>query len=83
VDEKTRLLVSIGAAVAANCVSCFQHFWAKTEAAGLTREEIKEVVELADQIKNGARISIMNDIRGIVGGGAFSSANVSEKSCCG
>jgi AhpD family alkylhydroperoxidase len=83
VDEKTRLLVSIGAAVAANCVSCFQHFWAKTEAAGLTREEIKEAVELADQIKNGSRISVMNDIRSIFGDSPPTCKNVSEKSCCG
>jgi AhpD family alkylhydroperoxidase len=83
VDEKTKLLVSIGAAVAANCVSCFQHFWAKTETAGLTSEEIKEAVELADQIKNGARISVMNDIRSIFGDSPPACKNVSEKSCCG
>ncbi len=41
-DEKTKLLVSIGSAVAANCVPCFEHFLGKTEAAGLTPEEIRE-----------------------------------------
>jgi len=34
-DEKTKLLVSLGAAVAANCVPCFEHFLTKTQSCGL------------------------------------------------
>ncbi len=52
-DERTRLLVSLGAAVAANCVPCFEHFLGKTEAAGLTSQEIKEAADIGDQVKNG------------------------------
>jgi len=82
-DERTRLLVSLGAAVAANCVPCFEHFLGKTEGAGLTLEEIREATEIADQVKNGARITIMKSIRGIVGGGASPCASKSDRSCCG
>ncbi len=81
-DEKTKLLVSLGAAVAANCVPCFEHFLGKTEAMGLTLEEIREAVEIADQIKNGARINTMSHIRGMIGGDTSPSSS-SEKSCCG
>jgi hypothetical protein len=82
-DEKTKLLVSLGSAVASNCIPCLEHFLGKTKAAGLTQEEIQEAVELADQIKNGARINLMSSIRGLIGSTASPCANFSEKSCCG
>ena len=53
-DEKTRLLISLGASVAANCVPCFEHYLGKTVSVGLTTDEIQEAVEVADQVKNGA-----------------------------
>lgn len=84
-DEKTKILVSLGAAVAANCVPCFEHFLGKTGTVGLTPEEIQEAAEIADQVRNGARITIMKSIRGIMGGDASLSpcSNKSDRSCCG
>jgi alkylhydroperoxidase/carboxymuconolactone decarboxylase family protein YurZ len=82
-DEKTKLLVSLGAAVAANCVPCFEHFLGKTDAAGLTPEEIREATEIADQVRNGARITIMKSIRDMIGGGASPCNTKSDRSCCG
>lgn len=82
-DERTRLLVSLGAAVAANCVPCFEHFLGRTKVAGLTSEEIREAAEIGDQVKNGARITIMSSIRGMIGTGTSSCSCESEKSCCG
>lgn len=82
-DEKARLLVSLGAAVAANCVPCFEHFLGKTEATGLTPEEIREATEIADQVKNGARITTMNSIRGMIGGGTSPCKSKSDRSSCG
>jgi hypothetical protein len=82
-EEKTKLLVSLGAAVAANCVPCFEHFLGKSEAAGLTSEEIQEAAEIADQVKNGARITIMKSIRGIIGGSTSRCDTQTDRSCCG
>ena len=82
-DERTKVLISLGAAVAANCVPCFEHFLGKTEAAGLTPEEIQEATEIADQVKNGARITIMSTIRGIIGSGTSPCSSKSDRSCCG
>lgn len=82
-DEKTKLLVSLGAAVAANCVPCFEHFLTKTQAVGLTSGEIQEAADIADQVKNGARITIMSTIRGIIGSGASPCSSKSDRSCCG
>ncbi len=82
-DERTTVLISLGAAVAANCVPCFEHFLGRTEAAGLTPEEIREATEIADQVKNGARITIMNSIRGMIGQGTTPCKSQSDRSCCG
>jgi alkylhydroperoxidase/carboxymuconolactone decarboxylase family protein YurZ len=82
-DEKTRILISLGAAVAANCVPCFEHFLSKTQAAGLTSGEIQEVADIADQVKNGARITIMSTIRGIIRSDPPACKSDSDRSCCG
>jgi hypothetical protein len=82
-DERSKILISLGAAVAANCVPCFEHFLGRTEAAGVTSEEIREATEIADQVKNGARITIMKSIRGMIGGTTSPCASQSDKSCCG
>jgi alkylhydroperoxidase/carboxymuconolactone decarboxylase family protein YurZ len=82
-DERSKVLISLGAAVAANCVPCFEHFLGKTEAAGLTPEEILEAAEIADQVKNGARITMMKSIRGMIGGSTSRCNSRSDRSCCG
>lgn len=84
-DEKTRLLISLAASVATNCVPCFQHFLGRTQAVGLTSEEILDAVEIADQVKNGARITITSTIRGMIGAARDVSPcdRPSDKSCCG
>lgn len=82
-DERTRLLVSLGAAVAANCVSCFEHYLGKTDAVGLTSEEIQETVDVADQVRSGARVAILTRIRGMLGAGASPCSSKSDRPCCG
>jgi hypothetical protein len=82
-DERTKILISLGASVAANCVPCFEHYLGKTEAAGLTPEEIREATDIGDQVKNGARITIMKSIRGMIGGGTSPCTSTSDQSCCG
>jgi hypothetical protein len=82
-DEKTRILISLGAAVAANCVPCFEHFLTKTQVVGLTPGEIQEAADIGDQVKNGARITIMSTIRGIIGSDPAACKSDSNRSCCG
>ena len=38
-EEKTSLLICLGASTAANCVPCFEHYHKKASAAGLTPEK--------------------------------------------
>ncbi len=66
-DEKTRLLICLGAATAANCIPCFEYYYGKAEAAGLKTEEIEEAVSLASQVKKGAHLAIKNRINMVMG----------------
>ena len=85
-DERTSLLVSLGAATAANCVPCFEHYYKKANGVGLTSDDILEAVELATKVKNGAHLVIRNGIRNFMGQEKTCNpcANGPAKgSCCG
>jgi alkylhydroperoxidase/carboxymuconolactone decarboxylase family protein YurZ len=76
-DEKCRLLIGLGAATAANCVPCFEHYYDKAMAAKLTAEEIQEAVDLGNQMKTGAQMAVRNSISQIM-----KSDQARETSCC-
>ncbi len=85
-DERTRLLISLGAATAANCIPCFEHYFGKAKVAGLTTDEIEEAVDLASQVKKGAHMAIKNCINGLMGEEkklALACDKQASKSCCG
>ncbi len=85
-DDRTKLLVSLAAAVAANCIPCFEYLFYEAEAAQLTREEIQQAVDLASQVKNGAHIALkdsMNDIMGLNAQYDMACREQSTSSCCG
>ncbi len=81
-DEKTKLLISLGAAVASNCIPCFEHFMGKADAAGLTTEEIEQAVDIADQVKMGAGIAIRRVVNDTIKTGVQRCDNATENSCC-
>ncbi len=80
-DEKTSLLICLGASTAANCIPCFRHYHKKASAAGLTSEEILETVELANKVKSGASLVMRNSIKTFMGCEA-SPCGPSRSSCC-
>ena len=65
-DERTKVLVSLGAATAANCVPCFEHFLGKAYSLGLDCAEIVQVADIADRVKRGAGIQMQGTIRSLV-----------------
>ena len=83
-DEKTSLLICLGASTAANCIPCFEHYHKKASAAGLTSEEILEAVELASKVKNGAHLVMRNSIIKFMGQETpLASCGLGpSKSCC-
>ena len=66
-DEKTELLICIGAATAANCVPCFDYYYKKASALGIAPDEVRKAVELACKVKTGAGIVMKKSIRDITG----------------
>lgn len=50
-DPKTRELVAVAASVAGNCIPCLRYHLTEAAKNGCTKEELHEVVELANMIK--------------------------------
>jgi alkylhydroperoxidase/carboxymuconolactone decarboxylase family protein YurZ len=65
-DERTKVLICLGAATAANCIPCFEHYSGRADSVGLTPEEIEEAVDLASQVKKGAHAIMRNAISNIM-----------------
>ena len=84
-DEKTALLISLGASTAANCIPCFEHYHKKAVTAGLTSEDILEAVEVASRVKNGAHTVLRGFIKNLVGQekGCTCTGTQTKESCCG
>ena len=66
-DEKTKLLVCLGAAAAANCIPCFEYYFKNAQRVGLEAAEVQEAVECAYKIKNNLNMLMKNSIRGFAG----------------
>jgi alkylhydroperoxidase/carboxymuconolactone decarboxylase family protein YurZ len=85
-DEKTKVLICLGSATAANCIPCFEHYYGKANVAGLTAKEIQEAVDLASQVKKGAHLAIKNRINDLMGEKKMFDLpcdRQANKSCCG
>lgn len=50
-DEKTKELVALGAAVAGNCLPCLMYHFKKCEETGISSEDIAEAIEMAKTVK--------------------------------
>lgn len=61
-DDKTNVLVCLGAAIAANCTACFRHYHGEAVRIGLDASEIDAAVALGAKVKTGANIAVMNAV---------------------
>ena len=50
-NNRERSLVSLGAALAANCVPCIEFHIPEAKNAGLSDPEIREAIEIADKVR--------------------------------
>ena len=66
-DEKIRTLIALGAAVASNCIPCFEHLYEEAVASGITLEEINSVVDIAGRVKNGAGNALIKSVEELTG----------------
>ena len=53
-DSKTQVMVALGAAIGVNCIPCFDHLYGKAKEVGIEDEEIRDIVDTAYKVKNGA-----------------------------
>ena len=76
-DDRTSILICLGASTAADCIPCFEHYFGRARALNLSDDEIQEAVDLAGKIKNGARIVTKTSLDRIMGREVQT-----MKSCC-
>lgn len=85
-QDKIENLIAIGAATAANCIPCFNHFYEKAISLGITRDEIKRASDIAGQVRTGAHIALTNTINELLGieeSHDLSCGETANRSCCG
>jgi alkylhydroperoxidase/carboxymuconolactone decarboxylase family protein YurZ len=85
-DDRTNILICLGASTAANCIPCFEHYFGKAEALNLSPDVIQEAVDLASKVKNGAHIATKTGLERIMGKKPQATQSCCEKSdpsCCG
>jgi AhpD family alkylhydroperoxidase len=49
-DAKTKELAAISASVAGRCQPCFKHHLTKAMELGITEDEIREIITLAERV---------------------------------
>ena len=83
-DEHTELFIALGAATAANCGPCFEHFFSKAEKLGLSKSDIQKSVDIAVKVRGGAHMIMKETVQKIMkpdptpGEGSYSCAST----CC-
>ena len=76
-DEHTEICIALGAAAAANCVPCFEHYFAKAGDLGIAAGEIEQAVAIAVKMRGGAHMVMKDAVRKIM-----ASDPPQGRSCC-
>lgn len=50
-DEKTRELIAVGAAIAGNCLPCIDYHFKKCRELGISVDDIDQAIETAKTVK--------------------------------
>jgi AhpD family alkylhydroperoxidase len=82
-DDKTKLLIAVGASVGANCHPCLEYNVGKALAAGIEKDEILQAVSIAKKVRGGAFASMDILAKKLLGdGSARPACENSASSCC-
>jgi hypothetical protein len=84
-DERTELLICLGAATAANCVPCFDYYFKKASAAGVAPDDVQKAVCLANKVKTGASLVMRQSVMNITGqdwGSDPQAGSITDHPCC-
>ncbi len=64
-DEKQQILISIGSAVACNCIPCYEHYWLKAKQAGICEKDVIAAAGIGEKVKSGAAVVMKDTIDNI------------------
>ncbi len=64
-DERTKILIALGASVSANCQPCLDYHLNRARAAGLDGPEIAGAIETGRSVRAGAAAGMDGKISGI------------------
>ena len=73
-DEKTKELVAMGAAAAANCHPCMDHHLAKCDELGIPHDEVAEAIKVGLMVNHGAERAIRKHARELLGESSLEAA---------
>jgi alkylhydroperoxidase/carboxymuconolactone decarboxylase family protein YurZ len=67
IDKRIETLIAIGAAIASNCIPCFEHLYERAITCGLTAEQIKKASDIAGQVRRGAQTALSSSVNELIG----------------
>ncbi len=76
-DKHTEIFIALGAAAAANCGPCFEHYFSKAEKLGIDKEDVRKTVNIAVKVRGGAHMVMKDAIQKIL-----KSNSPQNESCC-
>ena len=62
-DEHTEIFIALGAATAANCGPCFEHYFSIAEKLGIGKGDIQKTVDIAVKVRGGAHMVMKGAIQ--------------------
>ena len=65
-DEHTEIFIALGAATAANCGPCFEHYFSRAEKLGIDEGDIQKTVDIAVKVRGGAHMVMKGAIQRII-----------------
>jgi 4-carboxymuconolactone decarboxylase len=77
---RERALVSLGAAMGSNCISCIEHHIPASRTAGLTDTQISEAIHLADKLRQVPARKTLDTAVSLLSGSPRPAAT---RPCCG
>lgn len=81
-DSRIEIMVSLGAAIGANCIPCFDHLYEAAQEHDITNEDIQKIVELGTKVKNGASIVMRKAADEVLGMTTRSNTEQTKEPCC-
>ncbi len=64
-DEKNEILASISAAIACNCIPCFEHLYLTAKNAGICDTNLNHAIAIGERVKSGAAIAVKGTVDAI------------------